>query len=143
MELTDEERALIETIREAVSFEEGGESGYTQSAEALWKAAYAAFMYVAEKAGVTSFQAQWAVMKFVSEANSINGPFALIRAENMLYPQYHILRDVELYIEEWKPWAAKEAKRLLNKKRNYPVSPTVWQRWTNLAALDKEDSSNG
>lgn len=108
--------------------------GYEQSADALWKAALAAFNLVARRAGVTGFQAGWATMMFFREANLIKGPFGFVKAEDALYPQYNLPEKVRTWLEEdWADWIREEAQKHLEDDRDLPVNEAVLAHWHKLA----------
>ena len=94
---------------------------------AMSLAAVAAFNHVARKLGVTGFQASCADMDILRRTRHMDG--------NMLYPQYSIHAKVGEAMNEWLPWAAVEARKLLDKNDGASVSPRVWQHWEQLAAL--------
>jgi hypothetical protein len=118
-------------------------AGYEQSADALWKAALAAFNYVAYIQGVTGFQASWAELQFLARSRGIKGPFAILDSAQMLYPQYDLPAKVEQWFEEWRPWLAEEARRKIAEEeeknpQGFGVHPNVWAHWQMLAAYQPE-----
>lgn len=98
---------------------------------AMSMAAVAAFNYVASQLGVTGFQASCADLDIIRRTRRIDGPFALINAHDMLYPQYNIKRKVGEYLTEWKPWAAEQAKQKLASCDF--AHPDVVSHWKDLA----------
>lgn len=98
---------LIESI--TVFDHDGGEDGYQQSADAMWKAALAAFEYVARRVGATGFQASWSALRFYGEAMSIDGPFMVVQAHDALYPQYDLQDRLSQWLVELRPWLAEQA----------------------------------
>ena len=105
---------------------------------AMSMAATATFNYVAKELGVTSFQAGCADLDVIRRIRRIKGPFAIIDADNMVYPQYDILGKVHEYLKKWKPWAAKEAKKKLSAAGEH-VAPAVVAHWKHLAASAEKD----
>ena len=97
---------------------------------AMSMAAEAAFNYVAGVLGVTGFQASCADLDFIRRTRSMDCPFALVKGEDMLYPQYNILRNVSKMLGEWSDWAGKEAAKKI-KKCNGP-HPDVLRHWQEL-----------
>lgn len=99
-------------------------------------AATAAFQYVAGKLGITGFQASCADLDVLRRTRRIKGPFAIIRGEDMLYPQYDIVGKVHEYIKEWQQWVAEEAQKKIDKCNREPgrVHPDVWAHWKALAS---------
>lgn len=109
--------------------------GYEQSANALWKAALAAFNYVAQEAGVSGFQASWAALTFYGKAMGIKGPYGVVRGEDALYPQYDISARVESWIEEdWADWLKEEAQKRLDDETF--AAPEVRAYWEELASRE-------
>lgn len=144
-----------QTIDELVKFIEsktGGQHDYNTSAEALHDIAVAAFNYAAGALGNSGFQAGYAALKFVGTVNGIDGPYGLLKAENMLYPQYEpVTVKAAKMAEEWKPWLAEQAREKLaehpevtyrtvtdddgkNPVEMPNVHPNVHRHWQRLAA---------
>jgi len=91
-----------------------GEHDYGTCVYATSLAAVAAFNHVAHRLCVSGFQAMCADLDVVRRTRSIDGPFALIRGRDMLYPQYDALGELQKLLEdEWRGWAAKEAQKML------------------------------
>ena len=109
------------------------EHDYGTCVYAMSMAATAAFNYVAHKLGVTGFQASCADMDVLRRTRGIKGPFMIVDGDKLLYPQYSIERDVRVAMNEWLPWAAGEASKLLA-QANEHTSPKVIQHWKMLAA---------
>jgi len=101
-------------------------------------AATAAFNYVARRLGVTGFQASCADLDVLRRTRRIKGPFMLVDGNKMLYPQYSIERDVRKAMNEWMPWAADEARKLLAQDNEH-TSPKVIKHWKMLAALAPQE----
>lgn len=98
---------------------------------AMSLAATAAFNYVAHRLGVTGFQAGCADMDILRRTRYMEGPFAIVKGEDMLYPQYNIQRKVEGYLEDWKGWAKEQAAKKLEEDPD--ASPVVLEHWRRLA----------
>lgn len=116
--------------------EEERSDSYSRAADAMWQIPLAAFNFAASKMGASGFQAGYAALKFLGEANNLRGPYAYIDGENMLYPQYDILGKVAGYLEEWRPWAKEEAQKKLKELEadpDRPISPRVVAHWKRLA----------
>lgn len=96
-----------------------------------------AFNLMSSKLGCTGFQAGCADFDFIKRTRDIKGPFALIDADKMLYPQYDLRADVEKYLEGWKEWAAAEAQKKISHigLDGMNPSPSVRKHWENLAKL--------
>lgn len=117
---------LIEQLRDAVTFDftvddPGMSDGYRRSADAMWKAALAAFNWAASEVGASGFQASWAALRFYGEAMHVTGPFMILKAEDAIYPQYDLPRQVNEWLDEQRGWLAEEAKKHLD---NYEAEPT-------------------
>jgi hypothetical protein len=101
---------------------------------AMSLAATAAFNYVAHRLGVTGFQASCADLDIVRRTRRIDGPFMLIKGQDMLYPQYDLHRRLTEALTEWAPWAAAEAKKQLDSTLPEQASPDVVAHWRQLIA---------
>jgi hypothetical protein len=122
------EEELLAIIRDAIS--KG--TDYDGSAEALATCAVAAFRYAAEAVGASNFQGEWAALKAYGEELSIKGPFGVLRAEELVYPQYDLRRKTEDLIKKWTPWAIEQARKRLAGDLTLVV-PTVIAHWHALA----------
>lgn len=94
-------------------------------------AAVAAFYYVASQLGITGFQASCADLDVLRRTRHLEGPFAILNARKLLYPQYNLYQDACRLIDEWKPWAAEEARKEL--AENPEAHPNVIAHWRRLA----------
>lgn len=110
---------------------------YGSCAYAMSLASVAAFQYVASKLGTTGFQESCANLDFIRRTRKIEGPFMLVNAEKMLYPQYDIRNDLDKAIEEWKPWAAEAAEKKLATTTG-SVADSVRAHWIHLASFKKD-----
>lgn len=128
----------------ALSQTQESKDAYSAAADKLWVAAALAFNYASHVVGATGFQASWAALQFVREVNSIDGPFMLVRVENMLYPQYDVPRKVEDFLNDASTieWLQEQAKKKLADLRGRldegsleedSIAPTVLAHWKALA----------
>lgn len=124
--MTDVERfdALVDELRGIVL--EGtsaapGMDGYSASADALWKAAAAAFNAVASIVGATGFQASWAALRFYGDVMHIESPFMVLKLEDAVFPQYDLPAKVTAWLDEHRSWLAEEAKKHLDEYEANPV----------------------
>lgn len=124
---------LSDYIQSLVAFEEGGASGYEASADAMWKAAAAAFNLVAREVGATGFQASWSALKFYGEVMHIECPFSVFRIEDALYPQYDLPGRLASLLEEHRGWLRDEARKKLAGDLEH-VAEAVERHWRKLAA---------
>lgn len=130
-----------ETISELTGYIESlvqQEHDYGTCVYAMSMAATAAFNYVARRLGVTGFQASCADMDVLRRTRRITGPFMIVDGNKMLYPQYSIERDVREAMNEWMPWAADAARKLLAQDNEH-TSPRVIRHWKVLAALAPQE----
>lgn len=136
------ERAKVRAARDA-------EEGYAAAANFVVNVALAAFNYAASVEGITGFQASWASLLIFAELRGLKGPFAIVSADRMLYPQHDLpTEEARQHEQAWRPWLAKEAARLMAESDRGEVHPTVWAHWEMLAAYtptpaDIEDGTNG
>lgn len=105
---------------------------------AMSLAATAAFNYVASKLRVTGFQASCADLDILRHTRMMEGPFAIIDGANMLYPQYNLVENLKINIEEWRGWAKEEAIKKLKENDVEHVHPDVLAHWKMLAEYQKE-----
>lgn len=130
---------LMDTVVALTQSKPFDEDGYSASANALWQAALAAFNYIAEVEGVTGFQAGYAALHAYGKMMGVEGPYAIIRAEELLYPQYD--NKIPELITKWQEgWCAEEAQRKIDEhsKENFIyVHPDVKARWFELAGADE------
>ena len=127
LDTTQELAAYIESLTDR-------EHDYGTCVYAMSMAAVAAFNHVARKLGVTGFQASCADLDVLRRTRQLDCPFMLIKASDMLYPQYDIENDVRAAQHEWLPWAADEARKLLAGDITH-TSQGVLERWRQLALL--------
>lgn len=126
-ELTDYIRSLTER-----------EHDYGTAVYAVSMAAVAAFYYIAGRLGLTGFQASCADLDIIRRTRRMNGPFMLVRGEDMLYPQYNIESKVREAMNEWLPWAGEQARKKLAEPLVH-VHPDVLQRWQELALIKEKE----
>lgn len=135
-EMRDEAVPTFETLEELnkyITQLKEQEHDYGTAVYAISMAATAAFNYMAASLGATGFQASCADLDILRRTRYIKAPFAIITAEDMLYPQYNIDNKFKELKEGWKPWAKEEAKKLLLSGDTMLVAPKVLEHWLNLA----------
>lgn len=134
------EEEFIAYVREQLNGPKGKEDNdadyYNSTAEALANITIAAHNYAAYYQGNTNFQSGWAQMKFLSVVRGIEGPFAIIDSNELLYPQYDVAGKVNKWLKEWEVALAPKAKELLETKSDM-AHPDVVAHWRKLAALTK------
>lgn len=107
------QKELIKEIARVVEMEHD----YGTCVYAMSLASVATFNYVAHRLGVTGFQASCADLDILRRTRMMNGSFILLKAEDLLYPQYDLHKRLDEAIAGWRPWLKKEAKKLLAKNR--------------------------
>lgn len=117
------------------------EHDYGTAVYAASMAAVAAFYYIAGRLGLTGFQASCADLDIIRRTRRMNGPFMLVRGEDMLYPQYSIESKVREAQNEWLPWAREQARKKLAEPLVH-VHPNVVRRWRELAGTKDEPPSD-
>lgn len=98
---------------------------------AMSLAATAAFHFVAGKLGCTGFQASCADLDVLRRLRSIDGSFLILKAEDMVYPQYDLQARLAKFMEESRPWVAEQAKKNLAEVKH--AHPDVISHWRKLA----------
>lgn len=138
-EMREAEVAVPESVEQLFEYIDSLTSrdhDYGTCVYAMSMAATAAFNYVAHKLDVTGFQASCADMDVLRRTRHIEGPFMVIDADRMLYPQYSIERDVQQALVSWGPWAAEQAtNRLQDPSKHHFVSPEVLAHWRRLSRV--------
>lgn len=124
----------IETISALTDYIESlvnGQHDYGTCVYAMSLSAVAAFNYAAHKLGVTGFQASCADLDILKRTRGIDGPFMLIKGEDMLYPQNDVHERVSEAQVKWKSWLKEEAEKKL--AENNTAHPSVLRHWARLA----------
>lgn len=101
---------------------------YGSSAYAMSLAATAAFNYVASKLGVTGFQASCADLDILRRTRGIKGSFIILKAEDLLYPQYDLHAKLEKWIGEQRKWLRDEAKKKLDGSHGVASVRAHWKK---------------
>lgn len=113
------------------------EHDYGTCVYAASMAAVAAFNHVASRLGMTGFQASCADLDIIRRTRRLACPFAIIKGDDLLYPQYDIEGRVRELIAEWMPWARDEARRMLAENPGEHVHESVRQRWVELSGREE------
>ena len=124
----------IEALGEYITSLVDRQHDYGTCVYAMSLAATAAFNHVAHKLGVTGFQASCADLDIVRRTRSMEGPFILLKGEDMIYPQYDLPGKLREAMEEWSDWAAEQAAKKLVESKQENVHPDVWAHWVDLSA---------
>ena len=112
---------------------QAGGDDYGTAVYAISLSAVAAFHFASHLVGASGFQASCADLDIIRRTRHMDGPFALIKASDMLYPQYDVVKNVKEYLNEWESWAASEAKKLIASETM--AAPSVLKHWEKLAAM--------
>lgn len=106
---------------------------------AMSMAAVAAFRYVAHELGTTGFQASCADLDIVRRTRYLKGPFMIVDAAQLLYPQYDPEEKVHEFLtsDSTTEWLHTEAEKRLKDKQGTTAHPDVLARWRLLAARKK------
>lgn len=128
-------------------FDVAGE-GYNRSAEEIVERTLGAFRQACRDVGASGFQASWALMQVLWKGNAWDGPGVVIRAEDMVYPQYDLPSEKARQFEEreeTRQWIGEKAIALLTEHGLWRdgtfiedadpelVSLTVVEHWKQLA----------
>jgi hypothetical protein len=128
---------------------------YGTSVYVMSMAAVAAKHYAAHILGVSGFQASCADLDFIRRTRRMECPFSIIKADDELWPQYDIAKQVAETRQKWEDWVTEEARKKIEKadkgsEGDYPagpckVHPDVRKHWEKLAARKtmKEKSAEG
>ena len=122
----DNEEDLVKYCRDLIE----QEHDYGTSARTASLCAVAWMNYIARKLGLTGFQMSCADMDVLERMRRFKGPWAIINAEDQMYPQYD--GKIQEITDGWKEWLKEEAKKRLREPGN--VHDKVKSRWQELAA---------
>jgi hypothetical protein len=109
--------------------------GYEAAADALWKAAVAAFEHVASRLLVTNFRGSWAALRFYGEVMGVRGPFKIVKAEDALYPQYNLPGDLVRWLDspDVTAWLRDQAAaKIAAQTPSSPAADRVVEHWQRL-----------
>lgn len=124
------EKQLLEYIHSLVD----RSHDYGTCCYALSLAASAAFRFVSHKLGVSGFQASCGDLDFLRRTRSMKGPFIILKAEDLLFPQYDLPARLNEAISEWQPWVKEQAQKYIAEKESM-VHPKVLTHWKELAGM--------
>jgi hypothetical protein len=123
----------LEELTEYIASLTDREHDYGTCVYAMSLAATAAFQYVSKRLGVTGFQAGCADLDILRRTRSLDGPFIILKAEDMCYPQYDLQEKLREAMDGWKDWAAKECAKKLEIDGDI-AHPSVKAHWQRLAS---------
>lgn len=128
----------IEEVNQIIEAVTDRNHDYGTCVYAMSIAAISAMNYVAHVLGVTGFQASCADLDIVRRSRLLDCPFTIIKADDLLFPQYDIRQQVEETISGWQGWASEKAAEKLTKQNegDYPAHPDVIAHWEKLASRE-------
>lgn len=84
--------------------------------------------------GITGFQAECIAYEILRRIESIDGPYRVVKFENLLYPQFVDRFPVKQLTPQVTSWLRDNAKELLEKTSTPNPHPDVKEHWELLAA---------
>lgn len=132
-------RKEIETFDDLTAFlkhvEDNCNCGYGEAPRAMAQASLAVAWYLADKFGITGFQAGCVMWDFIRGWTYSNNQTTLrmIDYDDMLYPQYWDRFEKTITPSTWEA-IQKAAKKNLEEDRGYPVHPNVLAHWESIVA---------
>ena len=106
---------------------------YSSCPQAMVLASTAVFNFIGKELQVTNFQASYAALHILQRTQNIEGPFIVLRAEDLVYPQYDLYRKLNEFIEKNRDWVIEQAKDKLKTSKEENVAEKVWEHWESLA----------
>jgi len=113
---------------------EENKDDYGTAVYAISLSAVAAFNFASHLVGASGCQASCADLDIIRRTRGLKCPFAIIKAQDMLYPQSNIQMNVERLLEEWAPWAKEAAQKKLQTDDEF-ASVGVIKHWMALVAI--------
>ena len=123
----------IEELSEYITSLVDRKHDYGTCVYAMSLAATATFNYVARNLGVTGFQASCADLDVMRRTRAMDCPFILLKAEDMIYPQFNLPANLQEAMQEWVVWCSEECARKLANNKQEDIHPKVWAHWVALA----------
>ncbi len=121
----------IEELNEYIASLEAIVPDYGIAVYVVSLSATATYNYLSYKHGMTGFQASCADLDIIRRTRHLECPFMLVKADDMLFPQYDMYQNLSDAMREWMPWASQRATELL--KDTTGCHPSVVKRWHLLA----------
>ena len=116
----EDEEELLDFIRSELEDvdSEGGVDNYNRRSEAVWRTALVTFRYVANETNVNMEQARFAIMSFIRYSKGIDGPFALLDSDSMLFEtDDEIKQRVSDWLDSWSGWVEDQARQMIEEER--------------------------
>lgn len=123
----------VEELSAYITEKLADEYTYETYPEAIAEITLAAFNFAAGQLSASGWAASHAELLFMAKSRGIDGPFAVVSARDMLYPQYSD-RIPAIYRKKWLPWAKEEAQKMLDAQDTalYPAAASVYKHWKDL-----------
>jgi hypothetical protein len=116
--LTDDQAPTFDSFEELAAFLEeisNQNLDYGTAGSAMAYAGVCAFNTMARKVGATGFQASIASLMAYGSIQRIEGPYGVVKAEEMLFPQNQTPTESAQEMEnEWLEWASEEAQKKID-----------------------------
>jgi hypothetical protein len=135
-ELRDSQVPTPKNIEELTAYVDGllkQQHDYGTCVYAVSMAATAMFNYMASQLGITGFQAGCADLDILRRTRHLEGPFMIVKAEDMLYPQYDILTKVTATMKTWQPWVKEQAIKNLADAAKTNATGSVIEHWEKMS----------
>lgn len=116
------------------------EHDYGTAVYAMSMAANAAFNYVSHELGATGFQASCADLDFLRRTRMMKGPFIILKADELLYPQYNLEEKLAEFKEGCQKWVKEQA--TLRLSENLEAHPKVKEHWEKLSKMEIKGDEN-
>jgi hypothetical protein len=125
----------VEELAAYIESQVNGKHDYGTCVYAMSLAAEAAFCYVAGQLSVTGMQASCADLDLFRRTRGLKGPFMVVLAEQLLYPQYDQDEEIREARKSWKPWLRERALEKIrqNDADEFKAHPQVLAHWKKLA----------
>jgi hypothetical protein len=130
----------LEEVNQIIEALTNRQHDYGTCVYAMSIAAIAAMNYVATTLGVTGFQASCADLDVIRRNRLLDCPFAIITADNLLFPQYDIRAKVEELLSSWQGWASEQAREKLTTVDH--AHPDVIEHWKRLSEVNQKEEAN-
>lgn len=124
----------------------GQDHDYNTSCTALVYAATTAFRTMSRLLGSSGAQAELAALSAYASVVAIDGPFAVMRAEELVYDGNRLTDQLAELEAKWSTWLAEQGRQKLAEQSDregaghrVPVHPRVLERWRELAGGEDGD----
>ena len=90
---------------------------------------------------MTGFQASFGELNFLRLMRSMKGPFIILKAEDLLFPQYDLQDQLREAIDGWQPWVKEQSVKYLAESKG--AHPAVIAHWKKLAGIHDSQATEG